>query len=57
MPDGLLLVLDEAYCDTAPESALPPLIPDDPRVIRMRTFSKAYGLAGMRVGYAIGAPG
>ncbi|MFO7921960.1 MAG: pyridoxal phosphate-dependent aminotransferase [Nioella sp.] len=57
VPEGCLLVLDEAYGDTAPESALPPLVPADPRVIRMRTFSKAYGLAGMRVGYAIGATG
>lgn len=57
VPEGCLLVLDEAYCDTAPESALPPLDPVDRRVIRMRTFSKAYGLAGMRVGYAIGEAG
>ena len=28
---------------------------EDPRVIRMRTFSKAYGMAGARIGYAIGA--
>ena len=57
VPEGSLLVLDEAYGDTAPESAVPPLDPADPRVIRMRTFSKAYGLAGMRVGYAIGEAG
>ncbi len=30
---------------------------EDPRVIRMRTFSKGYGMAGARVGYAIGAAG
>lgn len=54
VPEGCLLVLDEAYCDTAPEGAIPQLDPSDGRVIRMRTFSKAYGLAGMRVGYAIG---
>lgn len=56
LPDGTLLVLDEAYVDTAPEGTALPLPADDPRVIRMRTFSKAYGLAGARVGYAIGAP-
>lgn len=56
LPDGTLLVLDEAYIDCAPEGTALPLPWDDPRVIRMRTFSKAYGLAGARVGYAIGAP-
>ncbi|MEL6531823.1 MAG: pyridoxal phosphate-dependent aminotransferase [Pseudomonadota bacterium] len=56
IPEGALLILDEAYCDTAPPEAIPPLDTGDARVIRMRTFSKAYGLAGMRVGYAIGHP-
>lgn len=56
MPEGCLLVLDEAYIDLAPEGAVPPIAADDPRVIRMRTFSKGYGLAGLRVGYALGAP-
>jgi histidinol-phosphate aminotransferase len=56
VPDGTLLVLDEAYVEFAPEGTAPPLDPDDARVIRMRTFSKAYGMAGARVGYAIGAP-
>jgi histidinol-phosphate aminotransferase len=54
VPDGALLILDEAYVDFAP--ALPNVSADDPRVIRMRTFSKAYGMAGARVGYALGAP-
>ncbi len=54
VPEGSLLVLDEAYIDCAPEGTAPPLDPEDTRVIRMRTFSKAYGLAGARVGYAIG---
>ncbi|MBF9030230.1 pyridoxal phosphate-dependent aminotransferase [Rhodobacterales bacterium HKCCE3408] len=56
VPDGCLLALDEAYGDTAPGGTLPPLDPEDRRVIRLRTFSKAYGLAGMRVGYAVGHP-
>ncbi|WP_025052291.1 pyridoxal phosphate-dependent aminotransferase [Sulfitobacter noctilucae] len=56
LPQGTLLVLDEAYVDTAPEGTALPLPLDDPRVIRMRTFSKAYGMAGARVGYALGAP-
>jgi histidinol-phosphate aminotransferase len=49
-----MFVLDEAYCETGPSSALPPLDPNVPNVLRMRTFSKAYGLAGIRCGYAIG---
>lgn len=53
LPDGCVLALDEAYADTAPEGAIPPLDVSNPRVIRLRTFSKAYGLAGMRVGYGI----
>lgn len=57
VPEGCLLVLDEAYCDSAPADAMPPLDISDARVIRMRTFSKAYGLAGMRVGYAIAEAG
>lgn len=56
LPQGCLLVLDEAYVECAPEGTALPLAADDPRVIRMRTFSKVYGLAGARVGYAIGAP-
>lgn len=56
LPNGTLMVLDEAYIDAAPPGTAPQIDPDDPRVIRMRTFSKLYGLAGMRVGYAIGAP-
>ncbi|MHC0053266.1 pyridoxal phosphate-dependent aminotransferase [Actibacterium sp. D379-3] len=55
VPAGSLLVLDEAYVEFAPEGTAPPIDADDPRVIRMRTFSKAYGLAGARVGYAVGA--
>ena len=55
LPDGTLLVLDEAYVECAPAGTAAPVQIDDPRVIRMRTFSKAYGLAGARVGYALGA--
>ena len=56
VPETTLLVLDEAYGEMAPSSALPPLDVTRPNVLRMRTFSKAYGLAGMRCGYAIGEP-
>jgi len=55
VPDGCLLILDEAYIELAADGAAPAVAADDPRVIRMRTFSKGYGMAGARVGYAIGA--
>lgn len=54
LPDDCLLVLDEAYVEFAPEGTAAEIDPNDPRVIKMRTFSKAYGMAGARVGYAIG---
>ena len=57
LPDTTLLVLDEAYVDLAPPGTAAPVAADDPRVIRLRTFSKAYGLAGARVGYALAEPG
>ena len=53
LPGDAVLCLDEAYADFAPADAIPPVDPRDPRVIRMRTFSKAHGMAGVRVGYAI----
>lgn len=54
LPPTTMLVLDEAYGEFAPEGTLPPLDVTRPNVLRMRTFSKAYGLAGLRCGYAIG---
>lgn len=56
-PDHAILVLDEAYGDFAPPGALPPLDVSNPRLLRYRTFSKAHGMAGARVGYAIGEAG
>lgn len=54
LPDQVL-ALDEAYADfVPPERLMSPLV--DPQVVRMRTFSKAYGLAGARIGYAICDP-
>lgn len=55
LPPGTLLLLDEAYADFLPQEAVPRIDPDDPRVLRFRTFSKAYGMAGARVGYVLGA--
>jgi len=52
LPGDALVMLDEAYADFVEENELlPPLIED--RLVRMRTFSKAYGMAGARIGYAI----
>jgi histidinol-phosphate aminotransferase len=52
LPDDVLLFLDEAYADFVTRDELPPDA-IDPRTIRTRTFSKAYGMAGARVGYAL----
>ncbi len=59
LPQTTMLILDEAYCETGPHSALPAIaaLIDMPNVVRTRTFSKAYGLAGARVGYVVGTPG
>ena len=54
LPANCLLCLDEAYCEFAPAGTTPPIDVSNPQVIRFRTFSKAYGMAGARVGYAIG---
>jgi histidinol-phosphate aminotransferase len=53
LPEDCLLLLDEAYSDFALENELPPVDVSDPRVIRARTFSKAHGMAGARIGYAL----
>ncbi len=55
LPEDCLLLLDEAYVEFAPEGTAAQVDVEDPRVIRMRTFSKAYGMAGARIGYAVGA--
>ncbi len=53
VPADCVLVLDEAYIDCAPGRA-PSIDVSNPSLIRMRTFSKVHGMAGARVGYAIG---
>ncbi|MEO9340605.1 pyridoxal phosphate-dependent aminotransferase [Mesorhizobium sp. SB112] len=54
LPATTMFVLDEAYGELAHASAIPPITIDRPNLVRMRTFSKAYGLAGIRCGYAFG---
>jgi histidinol-phosphate aminotransferase len=53
MPLDTVLVLDEAYIEFAPPGTAPGLDVSRPNVIRYRTFSKAYGMAGARIAYAI----
>ncbi|HET9393163.1 MAG TPA: aminotransferase class I/II-fold pyridoxal phosphate-dependent enzyme [Candidatus Rubrimentiphilum sp.] len=55
LPDESMLFLDEAYADFVDERrVIPELIHG--RLLRVRTFSKAYGMAGARIGYAIATP-
>ena len=57
VPRDLLVILDEAYAEfvTAPDTVDgPSLLARYPNLVVLRTFSKAYGLAGLRVGYALG---
>ena len=61
VPDSVIVVMDEAYGEMAGNdadvaSALP-LLGKHPNLVVTRTFSKAYALAGLRVGYLFGAPG
>ena len=59
IPPNVLLVLDEAYIEFLEEPAdLLPLIRsgEQPNLLLMRTFSKIFGLAGLRIGYGIGHP-
>jgi len=56
IPDDVLIVIDEAYAEVALEEMPDTLsyLDQKPNVIICRTFSKAYGLAGLRLGYGIG---
>ena len=60
VPADILIVLDEAYAEfvTDPDAVdgARVLAAGHPNVVVLRTFSKAYGLAGLRVGYAVGDP-
>ena len=55
MGTGALVLVDEAYADFADDNCLS-LPARQPNVLVTRTFSKGYGLAGLRFGYAIGHP-
>jgi histidinol-phosphate aminotransferase len=60
LPDGVAVLLDESlveFADTQPTNASLRLLEDHPRLLAFRSFSKAWGLAGLRLGYAVGGPG
>jgi histidinol-phosphate aminotransferase len=59
VPSDILIALDEAYVEYVTDDLLPNsfgLVREHSNVVVLRTFSKAYGLAGLRVGYAVGDP-
>ena len=56
LPTSCLLILDEAYIEFAPVEKNLPIKPIHPQIVRLRTFSKGYGLAGTRIGYAVADP-
>jgi histidinol-phosphate aminotransferase len=59
VPSDILIVIDEAYVEYIRDGLLPDslgLVRRHPNVVVLRTFSKAYGLAGLRIGYAIADP-
>jgi histidinol-phosphate aminotransferase len=60
VPDRITVILDEAYIEYQasddPDSTLD-LLADRPNLVLLRTFSKCYGLAGLRAGYALCSPG
>ena len=57
LPDHVIFCLDEAYAEYLEDPPdLRPLIRDGKKIIAMRTFSKIYGLAGLRIGYGYGNP-
>jgi len=60
VPSGVAVLLDEAlvdFVDAQSQSSSIELLEEFPRLLVFRSFSKAWGLAGTRVGYAIGGPG
>jgi histidinol-phosphate aminotransferase len=59
VPPDILIVIDEAYVEYIRDGMAPDsfqLVRDYSNVVVLRTFSKAYGLAGLRIGYAVGDP-
>ena len=60
LPERVIVLLDEAlrdFVDAEDLDAALRLVDEDPRLLVVRTFSKAWGLAGLRCGYAVGGQG
>jgi histidinol-phosphate aminotransferase len=60
LPDDIAVLLDEAlveFADAQPADSSLALLSEHPQLFVFRSFSKVWGLAGLRVGYAIGGPG
>ncbi|UCC55591.1 MAG: histidinol-phosphate transaminase [Gammaproteobacteria bacterium] len=60
LPEHVIVVIDEAYFEYVEQPDYPDTsrwLAEFPNLVVTRTFSKAYGLAGLRVGYAVSAPG
>jgi cobalamin biosynthetic protein CobC len=53
---GGLLIVDEAFVDFTPDASLVPLLEPDDRIVVLRSFGKAYGLPGLRLGFAMCGP-
>ena len=51
-----VVIVDEAYVEFTEQASARTLLPDYPNLILLRTFSKAFGLAGMRLGYLMAHP-
>lgn len=59
VPPSVMVVLDEAYCEYVDDPSFPDglaLLKKYPNLVLLRTFSKIYGLASLRIGYGIGRP-
>ena len=59
VPDDVLCIIDEAYLEVMPKEEIPDLLSfiqnDKENLLILRTFSKGYGLAGLRIGYGLGS--
>ena len=55
-PADTIVIVDEAYIHFSNQPSVIPLIASHPNLVVMRTFSKVYGMAGVRCGYAVGRP-
>ncbi|PRY21155.1 L-threonine O-3-phosphate decarboxylase [Aliiruegeria haliotis] len=57
VPEAGPLVVDESFCDLCPDESLLGQLADRPNTLILKSFGKFWGLAGLRLGFVIGAPG